>query len=74
MTKKNSRKEQKKQQAMQEGSAGTPHDSREELAACTPISVTKDKFNAGAKIPYGLTIEHIYLSMSEFVNFLGFIN
>jgi len=45
-----------------------------ERAACTLVPVRKDKFNAGAVLPYGLTIEHVYLAMNEFVNFLGYIN
>lgn len=45
-----------------------------EVEACTPIPVDKSRFNGNAKIPYGCTIENIYLAMTEWVNFLGFIN
>lgn len=52
----------------------SPEITAAELAACTPIPVKRDKFNENATIPYDLTIDHIYESMTEFVNFLGFIN
>src|SRR5437588_6372631 len=49
--------------------------SRElELAACTPQPVHRDSFNPNAKLPYGLTVEHIRQAMEEFNTFLGFIN
>lgn len=45
-----------------------------ELIACTPHSVLPEGFNSGAILPYGLTTEHIYQAMNEFVKFLGFVN
>ncbi len=48
-------------------------DRKAELAACTPVPVEKSKFNTKAKIPYGLTIDHMYQAMTEFTSFLGFI-
>lgn len=45
-----------------------------ELAACTPKPVRRDGFNAAAVLPYGCTTEHIYLAMTDFVDFLGFVN
>lgn len=45
-----------------------------ELAACTPRPVSLDDFNPAAVLPYGLTPEQVYLAMTDFLNFLGFIN
>ncbi len=45
-----------------------------ELAACTPHPVQPNGFNPEAEIPYGCTIQHIQLAMSDFIDFLGFIN
>lgn len=45
-----------------------------ELLACTPLSVDLSGFNSRAAIPYGVTVEHIRLAMSEFIDFLGFVN
>lgn len=45
-----------------------------EQQACTPISVNQSKFNTSAILPYGLTIDHIFHSMQDFLEFLGFIN
>lgn len=45
-----------------------------EVAACTPVPVEAKDFNPAAVIPYGVTVEHIRLAMTEFVDFLGFIN
>jgi hypothetical protein len=45
-----------------------------ELAACTPQPLRADGFNSHAELPYGLAIEHLRASMSEFLDFLGFIN
>jgi hypothetical protein len=49
-------------------------DKEIELAARTPHPVHSGGFNAKAKLPYGLTIEHIQAAMYDFTNFLGFIN
>jgi len=73
MAKKRPTPEEKQEGAVQEESAAAPLD-QQELAACTPVPVNRDKFNARATIPYKLTTDHLYLAMSEFVNFLGFIN
>jgi hypothetical protein len=45
-----------------------------EVSACTPIPISPKDFNPAAVIPYGLTVEHIRLAMTEFIDFLGFIN
>lgn len=45
-----------------------------ERAACTPVPVDPDAFNSNAKIPYGVTADHVRLAMEEFVGFLGFVN
>jgi hypothetical protein len=74
MPKKKPPPEGKEQEAVQEESAAAPLDDQQELAACTPVPVNRDRFNARASIPYKLTTDHLYLAMSEFVNFLGFIN
>ena len=45
-----------------------------ELSACRPTPIDRKGFNPKAVIPYGLTTEHIYAAMKEFVGFIGFIN
>lgn len=45
-----------------------------ELSACTPIAVNFEKFNQNALLPYGLEIAAIQKSMSDFIDFLGFLN
>ncbi len=45
-----------------------------ELAACLPIALNAKAFNPAAKIPYGVTTNHIRRSMQAFLDFLGFIN
>src|SRR5215213_6408915 len=45
-----------------------------ELAACSPQVVNPNCFNPKAKLPYGLTIKHLQAAMSDFTNFIGFIN
>lgn len=45
-----------------------------ELAACAPRPVRRDGFNATAVLPYGCAIEHIYQAMTDFVDFLRFVN
>ncbi len=50
----------------------TPDDL--ELWSCTPVEVRPEGFNPRAKIPYGMTIEHLQKAMNEFTSFLGFIN
>jgi len=74
MAKNKSPNDEKEQEAVQKKSAAAPLDNHQELTACTPAPVNKDKFNPAASLPYKLTTEHVYLAMCEFVNFLGFIN
>lgn len=45
-----------------------------EQQACTPHGLHPDGFNPQAVLPYGLTIAHLRLAMTEFIEFLGFIN
>lgn len=45
-----------------------------EVQACTPIAVKLAGFNKACLLPYGLSVEHIYLSMVDFTDFLGFLN
>jgi len=39
-----------------------------------PESLNDDGFNANAKLPYDLRVEHIRAAMNDFVGFLGLIN
>jgi len=45
-----------------------------ELQACTPASVNITGFNQSAQLPYGLQVDHIRASMTDFLEFLSFIN
>jgi hypothetical protein len=45
-----------------------------EVAACTPEPVASEGFNQNTVLPYGLTTSQLHAAMSEFTNFLGFIN
>ena len=45
-----------------------------EKAACSPLPIEPNNFNRGALLPFGLTIEHIQKSMTDFIEFLTFIN
>ena len=45
-----------------------------ELLACTPVPIDPAGFNPNVVLPYGLTIAHIASAMTDFLNFLGFIN
>jgi hypothetical protein len=45
-----------------------------EEAACTPISINPNGFNVAAELPYGLQIDHIHAAMTDFIDFIGFIN
>ena len=47
---------------------------RKELTACTPLNLYSSGFNRQARLPYGLTVEHIRQAMNDFMSFLGFIN
>ena len=44
-----------------------------ERLACNPERVRIEDFNPEAKIPYGLTTQHLCNAMNEFIDFLGFI-
>lgn len=45
-----------------------------EAAACKPCPVHTNGFNPNAKIPFGVTVQHIRSAMQDFIDFLGFIN
>lgn len=45
-----------------------------EEAACHPEPIAKRGFNPNAKIPYGLKVEQIGAAMTDFIDFLGFLN
>ena len=45
-----------------------------ERVACSPSRVELKHFNPKARIPYGVTIEHVRSAMNEFVDFLSFLN
>lgn len=45
-----------------------------EKNACTPVPVNSSLFNSNCRLPYGLTTEHVRNAMSDFIDFIGFIN
>jgi hypothetical protein len=45
-----------------------------ERAACTPQPVRREGFNENAALPHGCATEHIFHAMTDFVDFLGFVN
>lgn len=45
----------------------------EELA-CTPEPLDPNGFNPSAKMPHGLTVDHVRSGMQQFIDFLGFVN
>jgi hypothetical protein len=45
-----------------------------EYEACTPKSVQRDGFNPMANLPYWCTVEHLFSAMTDFIDFLGFVN
>ncbi len=45
-----------------------------EAAACRPQSVNDDWFNPDAMLPYGCTVGHVRRAMTDFVEFLGFVD
>jgi hypothetical protein len=51
----------------------TPHKSQEQLA-CFPEPLTLERFNQNCFLPYGLDVSYIQQAMSDFLEFLGFIN
>jgi len=48
--------------------------AKQEAAACVPVPVDPNAFNPSARIPYGVTPEHVRKAMEEYIDFLGFIN
>lgn len=45
-----------------------------ENLACSPCAVDPNCFNPDAILPYGCTTQHIQQPMTDFIEFLGFIN
>lgn len=45
-----------------------------ETDASTPYPLSLGGFNSNAKLPYDLHVEHIRSAMSNFLDFLGFVN
>ena len=45
-----------------------------ELAACRCIQVRTEDFNSHAVLPCGCAIEHVLRAMTDFVDFLSFVN
>lgn len=45
-----------------------------DVSACIPLPVDPEAINPNCELPYGLTAEHVYRAMQDFVDFLGFIN
>lgn len=45
-----------------------------EVAACKPARVDAKSFNQKARIPHGITVDHVRSAMNDFIDFLGFIN
>jgi hypothetical protein len=46
----------------------------DESGACIPVAVDPKAFNPVAKLPYGLTTDHIWKAMESFTSFLGLVN
>ena len=44
------------------------------LEDIAPLPVDRGGINPACQIPYGLTSEHIYKSMEDYVDFLTFLN
>lgn len=45
-----------------------------EAAACRPVPLNPNGFNANAQLPYGVKVDHVRNAMEEFIDFLRFIN
>ena len=45
-----------------------------EKRACIPRPLNSAGFNPNAKLPYGVTYNHVRAAMNDFIHFLGFIN
>jgi len=48
--------------------------ANDENAACTPCPVAGSGFNPKAMLPYGCSVSHVQKAMSDFIDFLGFVN
>ena len=46
----------------------------DEIAACSPIPLDNGAFNAAADLPCGLKTSHIKKAMSDYLDFIGFVN
>ncbi|WP_448573129.1 hypothetical protein [Trichothermofontia sp.] len=49
-------------------------EEEKELGACSPIPANPAFLNTHCELPYGLEAIHVYQVMSEFIDFIGFIN
>jgi len=45
-----------------------------EFIACSPEHVRIEHFNLNAVIPYGVTIEHLCMTMNDFIDFMQLVN
>lgn len=45
-----------------------------EHAACNAVKVKIEDFNPNAKIPFGVTINHVYAAMNDFIEFMRMVN
>ncbi|MBK8257720.1 MAG: hypothetical protein IPK82_34255 [Polyangiaceae bacterium] len=45
-----------------------------EEIACRPDPLDPDGFNHTARLPHGLSIDHVQRTMGDFLDFLGFVN
>jgi hypothetical protein len=45
-----------------------------EQEACTPRPIADNGFNLATVLPYDLHVEHVHSAMSDFLDFLGFVN
>ncbi|HVU14498.1 MAG TPA: hypothetical protein VHD90_24645 [Phototrophicaceae bacterium] len=45
-----------------------------ELLACTPQPIALQDFNPVCRLPYECEVKHVYQTMNDFIEFLGFIN
>jgi len=48
--------------------------NRLEKIACTPTPINPSFLNPNCRLPYELSVDHVYQAMNEFLAFLGFIN
>jgi hypothetical protein len=47
---------------------------KQEIQACKPKIIQPEYFNPNAKLPYGVSADHIQRAMIDFVTFLGYVN